>query len=189
MNRLLTTTATLALLVLAGCKNAQSTNQAGGQAPSPGVALLPAADPALAPLGFMAGSWVGVNPNKSVNREQWTSPAGKTMTGAFNQMRANGSPTLYEFSILVAEAEGVMLYHRHLHLKLVIDDRRKDVNVFKLQSVEGGRAVFVPASNNSDGIDTMVYRADGPNGLVQEVNFKPGSKEKSFATSYQRAER
>lgn len=149
---------------------------------------LPAAVPELEALAFMTGQWMTVNPNKSVNREHWMRPSGKTFLGMFQQQASaerGGGPVLYELSAIVAEKDGVMLYHRHLHRKLEVDERRKDVDVFKLASVEVGKAVFVPVKDADGGIASVTYRRDGEK-LVQDITFKPDSKEKSFSQVYSR---
>lgn len=180
------TVSLLALAALSGCKASDSTQREPAATPVSLAAVLPAADPALAPFSFMAGGWMAVNPNKSVNREHWSLPAGKSMSGAFQQLRRDASPGFYELSAIVAENDGVVLYHRHLHTGLAIDERRAAVDVFKLRSIENGKAVFVPAKDSPDGIETMTYRADGPDRLVQELAFSPTSKEKNFTTVYTR---
>jgi len=176
----------LAFAALSGWKISATTQNEAAATPAPMAAVLPAADPALAPFAFMAGGWMAVNPNKSVNREHWSSPAGKSMSGAFQQLRRDASPGFYELSAIVAEKDGVVLYHRHLHTGLALDERRAAVDVFKLRLVANGKAVFVPAKDNPDGIETMTYRADGPDRLVQELVFNPTSKEKNFSTVYSR---
>lgn len=157
------------------------------QQPAADTGPLPPADAALKPLAFLAGRWVGVNPNKTVNREHWMAPSGKTMSALFMQVRRDGDAAFYEVSTISAEADGVRLYHRHLHTRLAVDDRRKDVEVFTLVSVSGEagweRAVFKPVKEIEGGIETMTYRAQGPDKLVQELKFRPGSKEKDFSTT------
>lgn len=174
--------AVFAVLFLSGCG---SSNDAA-EPSSATVKDLPAPADSLKPLAFMAGQWVAVNPNKSVNREHWMAPMGSAMTGMFQQMRRDGLPTFYEMTTIVAEKDGVKLYHRHVHRKLELDDRRAEVDVFSLQSVRDGVAVFTPDKDVEGGIKTMTYRADGPDRLVQELVFKPGSKEKDFSTVYTR---
>ena len=69
--------------------------------PAPPALELPAhaaADPALAPLGFLSGRWICVNPNKTVNEEHWTAPRGKFMVGAFRQVRRDGKCAFVEVS-------------------------------------------------------------------------------------------
>lgn len=180
----------LAILVGAALSGCASNKRADApvpeaQAPSPG---LPAPAPELEPLAFMTGQWMTVNPNKSVNREHWMRPSGKTFLGMFQQQASaerGGGPVLYELSAIVAEKDGVTLYLRHLHRKLEVDDRRKDVDVFRLSTIEPGKAVFTPVKDVAGGIESVTYRLDGAK-LVQDIAFKPDSKEKSFSQVYSR---
>jgi hypothetical protein len=184
------------LIAVAGLAGCRSTTHAAAT-PSPQAAAaqttLPATAKELEPLAFMSGRWVFPTPNgRLVNREHWMSPAGKSMVGAFQQLRRDGSVAFYEFTAIVAESEAkdgpiaITLYHRHLHPKLAIDDKRKNADVFKLKSTGTNSATFVPAVDIAGGIESMTYRLDGPDKLVQEIAFKPDSKEKTFSTTYTR---
>jgi hypothetical protein len=180
--------------LIGGCKSGGTAAAAepadpSSAATSAAAVVLPEPDPALAPLGFLTGKWASVNPNKTVNREHWMSPQGRTMVGAFLQHRRDGSASFYELSAIAVEKDGVRLYHRHMHRGLELEDRRKDVDVFRLVSVEPGKAVFEPVTGDAagpSGIQTMTYRLDGPDRLLQELVFKPESPEKGFTTIYTR---
>jgi hypothetical protein len=159
---------------------------------TPSVKLPPAAKE-LEPLAFMTGRWAFPTPNgRLFNREHWMSPMGKAMTGTFQQIRKDGSVAFYEVSTIVAEPDAkdgpviVTLYHRHLHPKLAIDDKRKNVDVFKLKATGENSATFVPEKDIPGGIESMTYKLDGADKLVQEIVFKPDSKEKTFSTTYVR---
>lgn len=190
-HRCLTAAAIVGLGVLAGCKGGGRSQPAAAAESGPAAKAvdLPSADEQLAPLAFLSGRWAAVNPNKTVNREHWQSPSGRTMAGVFLQLRRDGTPSFYELSAIVVEKDGVRLYHRHLHRGLEIDERRRDVDVFRLVSAEGSKAVFEPVTGDAagpQGIQTMTYRLDGPNRLLQEVAFKPDSPEKGFTSTYTR---
>lgn len=174
-----------------GC--AGNGERADGAGPASAAALpegVPGPAEAIAPLAFLQGSWIAVNPNKTVNREQWTAPRGRTMTGAFHQLRRDGTPSFYELTTIVAEDTGVTLYHRHLHRKLEIDERRASTDVFRLVRTETNTAVFEPVEGTGaageQGIASMTYRLDDQGRLTQELRFKPGSKEKDFTSVYVR---
>lgn len=175
---------------VSGCKSGGTPAAAEPASPSNAAAVvLPEPDPALAPFGFLTGKWASVNPNKTVNREHWMSPQGRTMAGAFLQHRRDGSASFYELSAIAVEKDGVRLYHRHMHRGLELEERRKDVDVFRLVSAEPGKAVFEPVTGDAagpKGIQTMTYRLDGPDRLLQELVFKPESPEKGFTTVYTR---
>lgn len=180
-------------LCAAGCKSSGTTQERTGANNAAGASQLPAPAKALEPLAFMTGKWMYPTPNgRLLNREHWMSPSGTSMVGAFQQMKLAGGVAFYEYSAITAEPREkdgpvvVTLYHRHLHTKLAIDERRKDVDVFTLESTGPNSATFAPAVDIPGGIKNMTYRLDGPDTLVQEINFKPDSKEKSFSTAYRR---
>ncbi|MCX5690980.1 MAG: DUF6265 family protein [Planctomycetota bacterium] len=180
-------------LFASGCKSSATTAERAGAAKAVANSTLPAAAKELQPLAFMTGHWTYPTPNgRLVNREHWMSPAGTSMVGAFQQIRRAGGVAFYEFSAITAEPREkdrpvvVTLFHRHLHTNLAIDERRKNVDVFTLESTGPNSATFVPAVDIPGGIKNMTYRLDGPDTLVQEINFKPDSKEKSFSTAYGR---
>ncbi|MBS0198568.1 MAG: hypothetical protein JSR77_17595 [Planctomycetes bacterium] len=154
---------------------------------------LPAAVKELEPLAFMAGRWMFPTPNgRLINREHWMTPAGNSMVGAFQQMRKGGGVAFYEYTAIIAEPDVkdgpvvVTLYLRHMHPKLMIDEKRREADVFKLKSTGPNSATFVPEKEIPGGIESMTYRLDGPDKLVQELAFKPDSKEKNFSTAYVR---
>ncbi len=177
----------IALTTLAGCAgggsaSAQDTGPAAG---APATTLMEPSD-ALKPLGFMAGRWYAVNPNKTVNREHWMAPASASMSGLFMQVRRDGGVSFYEVSSIVADKGTVKLFLRHLHRELADGERQREVSIFTLKTIQDGRVTFVPAVDVAGGIESMTYRADGPDRLVQELVFKPDSKEKNFSTVYWR---
>ena len=163
----------------------------------PGFAL-PAPAKELEALVFMTGRWAGVTPNgRLINREHWMMPSGQSMVGAFLQMRRTptgegGAIAFYEYTTIMAEPDVkdgpvvVTLYHRHMHTKLMIDEKRSNVDVFRLTASGPNTATFMPAKDIAGGIESMTYRLDGGGRLVQELAFKPGSKEKNFSTTYTR---
>lgn len=140
---------------------------------------------ALVPLAFMAGGWVCVNPNKTVNDEQWTPPRGNSMAALFRQMRADGSPAFHEASVITAEPDGVYLRLRHMHAQLEVPDESKELSVFKLVSAGNNRAQFTGVGK-SESVSSVVYRLDGENTLVVEVSFAESSKEKGYTLRYTR---
>ena len=182
------------MLPLAACSKSNATrDEARPVVEAATIAPLPAPANELLPLAFMTGKWMYPTPNgRLLNREHWMSPAGTSMVGAFQQIRLAGGVAFYEFSAITAEPETkdgpvvVTLYHRHLHKKLEIDPRRGNVDVFKLKATAQDSATFVPTVDIPGGVESMTYRLDGPDKLVQEIVFKPDSKEKTFSTTYTR---
>jgi hypothetical protein len=155
---------------------------------APVMVLPEAAAPAkeLVPLSFMVGRWVCVNPNKTVNDEQWMSPRGNNMVALFRQIRRDGKPALVEVTLITVEGDGsVALRLRHLHADLEVPDNQKDVSLFRLVSADGARAEFAGTGAAAQ-VSRVVYRSDGPDALVQEVQFAEGSGEKGYSLRYAR---
>jgi hypothetical protein len=171
------------LLALVACA---SPRQHADQ-PAP-LALPDAAAPAkeLVPLSFMVGRWVCVNPNKTVNDEQWMAPRGNNMAALFRQIRRDGKPALVEVTLITVEADAsVALRLRHLHADLEVPDNQKDVSLFKLVSADATRAEFAGTGAAAQ-VAKVIYRAEGPDTLVQEVQFAEGSGEKGYSLKYTR---
>jgi hypothetical protein len=150
--------------------------------------------PELLPLAFMAGRWVSVNPNKTVNEEHWSSPRGNHMVALYRQIRRDGKPALVEVSLVTAEkpaagSEGqptkVMLRLRHLHANLEVPENRRELSLFELKQAGDNRAEFVGVGDAAQ-VTSVVYRLTGPDTLAVDVNFAPDSKEKGFTMNYTR---
>ncbi len=171
------------LAAASGC--ASQKNAAAETAVELPAAAAPAAE--LAPLAFMTGRWVCVNPNKTVNDEMWTEPRGNSMVALFRQVRRDGKPALHEVSLITVEPDGVMLRLRHLHAALEIPKGREDVSVFKLVSAADNRAEFT-GTGKAEQVRSVVYRLDGPDVLVQEVQFAEDSRERGYSLRYLRVE-
>lgn len=142
-------------------------------------------DAALMPLTFMAGNWLGVNPNKTVNSERWTTPRGNHMVGTFHQIRRDGKPAFVEVSLISVEKEGVQLRLRHLHSGLEVPASRKDPSIFRLVKAGDNRAEFA-GTGNAEEVTSVVYRLVDQNTLAVDVGFAPTSKEKPFTSTYTR---
>ena len=171
-----------ALALLAGCSTSRQT------AAAPLLELPAAAAPAesLKPLAFMAGRWIAVNPNKSVNQEHWTAPRGNHMSALFTQVRRDGKPGFFEISLITVEPDGsIVLKLRHLHGGLEVPEKRKDLSVFKLVSAANNRAEFAGTGAAED-VQSVVYRLTAEGQLAAEIGFAPTSKEKNFTTLYTR---
>lgn len=187
MPRLLLTitlfTLTTSPLLLIGCASANKS------APAKPTSLeLPAhaqPDAALQPLAFMAGSWLGVNPNKTVNSERWTLPRGNHMVGTFHQIRRDGKPAFVEISLITVEKDGIQLRLRHLHGALEVPSTRKEPNIFRLVKAADNRAEFT-GTGDAEEVTSVVYRLVDQNTLAVDVGFAPTSREKPFTSTYTR---
>lgn len=178
-------------LGLGACKSGPKQEQAAATA-TPLIELPPNTAPApeLLPLAFMAGRWVSVNPNKTVNEEHWSSPRGNHMVALYRQIRRDGKPALVEVSLVTAEkTEGqpskVMLRLRHLHANLEVPENRRELSLFELKQAGDNRAEFVGVGDAAQ-VTGVVYRLTGPDTMAVDVNFAPDSKEKGFTMNYTR---
>lgn len=154
-----------------------------------GELLLPpsaAPVPELAPLAFMEGRWIGVNPNKTVNEEHWMAPRGNHMIAMFRQVRRDGKPAFVELSLITVEKDGVKLRLRHLHGGLEVPKTREELSLFTLKSAENNRVEFT-GTGKAEQVTAVIYRLKDQNTLEAEIQFAPDSKEKGFTTVYRRA--
>lgn len=182
----------LVLPGLMACLGAGFAPGCAGQGAPGGVAAAPAGlpesarpAPTLADLGFLAGRWVGVNPNGTVNDEMWTEPRGNSMAALFRQVRRDGRPALHEVSLITAEAEGVVLRLRHLHALLEVPERRREISTFRLVSAGGNRCEFAGTGTSAQ-VVSVVYRLQGLDELLVDVAFAPESKERGYSMRYRR---
>jgi Domain of unknown function (DUF6265) len=157
--------------------------------PAPPALELPAhaaADPALAPLGFLSGRWICVNPNKTVNEEHWTAPRGKFMVGAFRQVRRDGKCAFVEVSQIAVEDEGLTLRLRHLHGQLEVPDNQKEISLFRLRAL-GEKRVEFAGTGSAEGVTAVIYERVDDDTLKQTIEFDPvKTKEKPFTSVYTR---
>jgi len=146
--------------------------------PTAGVPpAMPAADPVVAPLAFMAGTWVMEQAGGAVIEEHWMAPAGKGMLGSFRRILGNGVIAFYEFTQVVADGDRVLLRQIHVHRDFDVDPRRKDPMVLRLEKVEGTSASFVPledpAASNAGSLERVSYRLGADGVMTVRVEEKP----------------
>lgn len=173
-------------LVLGACQTAKQ-GATSNQSPEDQalLAALPKADAALEPLSFMAGRWIGINPNKTINEEHWMLPRGTSMMGMFRQIRRDLKPAFFETTQIVLEDDQVVLRMRHLHRQFEVPDNAKEAYSFKLEATEPNKASFV-GIGNARGTKRVTYRLVNANELAVDVELDPEAKAKDFTTVYRR---
>lgn len=181
--------ASLAMLTMVSCAG-RTAAPASGETTKPALELPASAAPAkeLAPLAFMTGRWIGVNPNKTVNEEHWTAARGSSMLGTFRQIRRDGKPAFVELSLITVEgggAGGVVLRLRHLHGLLEVPPERANLSIFKMKSAGENRVEFAGTGEAAE-VTGVVYRLVGPDELAVDISFAPNSREKGFTSIYTR---
>lgn len=180
-----------ALLLLAatfaGCANSTVAGT-GATAPAPSVDLPASTLPsdAIAPLSFLEGRWVAVNPNGTVNEELWSVPRGKIAIGLFRQVRRDGLTSFVEVTQITDEGEdGLALRLRHLHGKLEVPGSEKDLTLLRMREI-GERTVEFTDPDGSSGMASMRYTLLENGQLEQRVEFTEESGGKPFTTTYTR---
>jgi len=136
----------LSLAILAtGC--ASTAKPGASTAASPAATAHVAADAALVPIGFLAGTWTQAQARGAMIEEHWMEPRGKSMLGSFRRILGNGVTPFYEFTQIVAEPDGVHLRQLHVHGNFETDPRRKDAMHLKLDRSGANMVSFVPIAD------------------------------------------
>ncbi|MFN5943721.1 MAG: DUF6265 family protein [Phycisphaerae bacterium] len=161
-------------LGLAACTTAPRAN--------PHTANLPDADPQLAPLTFLAGAWIDATdkPNSPFNEEHWMLPRGKSMAGAFRRIGGDGIGRFVEVTHINVAEDGVYLRLRHFHNPLEPRAGETEANVFKLREADGTKATF-DGVQNTRGVTSVTYAAEGANKLNVEIIFNDGKPTEKFS--------
>jgi hypothetical protein len=132
---------------------------------------LVSADPAIAALAFLQGTWRGTMDGDPVE-ETWSAPAGDSIIGMF-RWQHDGTTTLWELlSIKVEEGRAVL---RLRHFDEIFEPWKGEcdgVAAMKATTVEEHRVVFT----NTGAIGALAsceYDASTPGILSIRVSFKP----------------
>lgn len=186
--RVLASMALFAAAMVCGCQHQAGKPERAPVAAEPAAMEIPPSaqpDARLADLAFLAGRWVCVNPNKTVNEETWSPAMGNHMVALFRQIRRDGQPALIEVSLITAEPGGVMLRLRHLHSALEVPDNQREVSVFRLESAVQQRAAFA-GTGAAQQVQRVEYALASPSTLTMSVEFAPGSGERGYTLTYAR---
>lgn len=127
----------------------------------------------LADVSFMAGRWVGGEPDLS--EEMWSAPEGDSMMGMWRHV-AKGRTGIFEFLTLTQEGPSVVLRIRHFDPKLVgREDKERAVELPLV--VKGPReAVFEGAEYGANGTVRLTYRR-GDDDTLTAILEKEGKKQ------------
>ena len=143
--------------------------------------------PRLAPLSFLSGRWICVNPNDTVNEEHWMPPRGRFMIGAFRQVRLDGMCSLVEVTQIALEDDEIVLRLRHMHGRMEVPEDRLETDVFRLKSLTDTRVEFA-GTGEAEGVNSVVYELRSPNELVQSIGFDAEkTQQQPFVSVYRRA--
>ncbi|MBC7773555.1 MAG: hypothetical protein H7210_13755 [Pyrinomonadaceae bacterium] len=154
----------LAALSMAGCAGTSLPDRTGPSSSAPpqtpaasSVARPGISDPSLAPVAFMAGSWISED-GGGVTDEHWSAAAGGTMMGTSRTVR--GDRTLfYEFLRIESRADGVYYLAAPLG--------RAPATPFKLTSSSRNAVAF--ENINHDYPRRISYRLDEAGHLIARI--------------------
>jgi hypothetical protein len=142
-----------------------------------------AAAPALAPVAFIAGHWVGEDA-ASLSEEVWTAPAGDSMLGMW-RLVAGGRLRISELLSITAGEDGVVLRLRHFDPRAVAREEKDRPLALKLVRAAEGEAVFEgPGVGADTGLVRLTYRRTGPDALL--VTLDKGGTGQPFAFTRKR---
>jgi hypothetical protein len=146
---------------------------AGGALPA---ANPPAAKPAVAALGWLAGTW-GFERNGRAVVEHWLPPAGGTMLG-LSRTVANGRTVEYEFIVLREDANGDVAY--------VARPSRQAETAFKLVHLTEREAVFENPAHDFPQRIRYTLKDDGT--LLAAIEGTKDGKTRRVEFPYRRAQ-
>lgn len=167
---------------------ALATQQGAGRPPAaaptaqPPIVATPAAHSAdaLAPVSFMAGRWIEVNPEGS-REEHWSAPRGGTMLGMFRWDKADGSPNMLEILAISSEGGEVILRLHHFSPQLAVRGAGDKPMTLKLTEKGERMATFTPMAN-AEMLTRVVYHCPTPDRLKISVVLaaEPGEQAESL---------
>jgi hypothetical protein len=109
----------------------------------------------LADVAFMAGHWIGGEPDLS--EEVWSAPEGDSMVGMWRYV-AKGRTRIYEILTLTAEGPNVVLRIRHFDPKLVAREEKDRAVELPLVAKGPREAVFEGPEYEVKGTVRLTYR-------------------------------
>ena len=150
-----------------------------------GVIVVCCAAAELEDLAWIAGHWQG-ELGESVIEEVWAEPAGGTMMGMFRLVKGTKT-AFYEFMAIEQTPDGLQLRLRHFHPGLLAWEEKDTPMVFRLERHADGEAVFTRTDEPKP--ERLIYRKEGPGGLVIVLEKEREGKKTRQEFRYRRARR
>jgi Domain of unknown function (DUF6265) len=126
-----------------------------GSLPARAGAPPPPVPATLGDVAFMAGHWIGREPDLS--EEVWSAPEGDSMVGMWRYV-AKGRTRIYEILTLTAEGPNVVLRLRHFDPKLVAREEKDRAVELPLVAKGPREAVFEGPEYEVKGSVRLTYR-------------------------------
>jgi len=137
---------------------------------------------AASDLGWLAGRWVGTRAGDEIE-EIWSAPAANTLMAMFRWLR-DGKVRFFELISLEAAGAGLVLRLKHFDPGLQGWEEKDQAVTFDLVAFSADEAVFFQHSTRKT--QWMVYRREGPDGLVAYFEPEGGEHAPEDEFRYQR---
>ena len=128
-------------------------------------------------LAWLAGVWQGELWD-GVTEEHWSQPSGDSMMCMFRFVKA-GQPVFYEFLTLERREQGLVLYMRHFHAKLIAWEEKDAPLQFAVTKASAREVVF-ERIDSADVKVKMTYQLTAPdrlNAILEKVKDGKTSRE------------
>jgi len=138
----------------------------------------------FAELAWLAGVWKG-ELGGGVTEEHWSQPSGASMMCMFSFVKA-GQPVFYEFLTLERREQGLVLYMRHFHAKLLAWEEKDAPLQFAVTKATAREVVF-ERIDSADVKVKMTYQLTAPDRLTVLLDKLKDGKPSREVFQYRRA--